>query len=145
MPRKEAWKKEARRQMLSLQVRVIRKSKGLSVSELADRAGYEPSTIRKIENGTFLPEKGKDISLANALGVSLDQLWGRKRFKDFFDNGQPKLYETDKIALTLLAPLYKAMSREGRATLLDVAAALVKSENADIEWDEYSPSKDAND
>lgn len=127
--------------MLSAQLSTIRKAKGIDIKELAEKSGYEPSTIRRIENGTFLPEQGRDIPLANALGVSLDQLWGRKRF-DFFDDGNPKLKEHEKVALTLIAPMYKALSREGRQHLLDEAAMLLRAEGKDADWDEYAKAKD---
>lgn len=113
----------------------------MSISELAEKAGYEPSTIRKIENGNFLPDEGKDIALANALGVSLNQLWGRKRFEDFFDNGQPRLYEYERIALTLIAPILKGLSRSGREKLVSAAITILLSENAEPEWDVYEKLK----
>lgn len=124
-----------------MQVSTIRKTRRMSVNELAERAGYEPSTIRKIENGNFLPDKSKDIPLASALGISLDQLWGRKKFKDFFDNGQPKLYEYEKVALTLFAPILKALSKEGKEKLLLAAETILLSENAEVEWDTYDKTK----
>ena len=123
--------------MLSLQVKTIRSAKKMSINELAEKAGYEPSTIRRIENGTFLPDEGRDIALANALGVSLNQLWGRKKFEDFFDNGQPKLREYEKVTLTLIAPIYKALSREGREKLLTAAETILLAEDAEAEWDTY--------
>ena len=138
---KDDWKKEARKQRLSLQVSTIRRAKGISVSELAERAGYEPSTIRKIENGNHLPDKDKDISLANALGISLNQLWGRRKF-ELYDNGQPKLTEMDKTALTLIAPMLKAMSKEGRARVIDIAITTLLAEGAEAAWEEYSRQKE---
>lgn len=113
----------------------------MSVKDLAERAGYDPSTIRKIENGNFLPDEGRDISLANALGVSLNQLWGRKKFDTFFDSGQPRLYEYERVALTLLAPILKALSKEGRDKLIVAAETILLAENAEVEWDTYSKEK----
>lgn len=136
---KDAWKKEAKKQMLSAQVSTIRKERGLEPKDLADSTGYEPATIRRIENGTFLPDKGRDIPLANALGVSLDQLWGRKKF-EFYSDGNPKLKEHEKVALTLLAPLYKAMSKEGRQHLLDTAVIILRAEGKEAAWDTYEKS-----
>ena len=123
--------------MLSMQVRTIRKSKRMSIAELSERVGvYEPGTIRKIENGTFLPDKDKDIALANGLGISLDQLWGRKKFTEFFDSGQPKLHENEKVALTIFAPILKALSKEGRNRLLIAAETILLAENAEVAWEE---------
>lgn len=106
---------------------------------MAGKTGYEPSSIRKIENGTLLPDSGKDIALANALGISLDQLWGRKRF-EYYESGQPKLTESDKTALTLLSPMLRAMSREGRQHLIDTALLILKAEGEIPKWEEYEPS-----
>ena len=88
-----------------MHVNTIRKEKGITVEELASATGYEPSSIRRIENGTLLPDRNRDIKIANALEISLDQLWGRKKFKELFDSGQPKLKETEKTALTIIVPI----------------------------------------
>lgn len=127
--------------MLSLQVKTIRATKRMSVEELARKSGYEPATIRKIERGTFLPDVGRDVDLANALGVSLNQLWGRKKFEEFFESGQPRLYEYERVALTLIGPILKALSREGREKLICAAETILLAEGAEVEWDTYKKAK----
>ena len=145
-PSREDWLKNVRKQRLKVQVKTIRRSKSMSVSELAEKSGYDEASIKKIENGTFLPDKDKkkDIDIANALGVSLDQLWGRKRF-DTYSSGQPKLTEPEKTAITLLAPMYKALSEEGREHLINTSLLLLKAEGKTPSWEEYVPKREISD
>ena len=124
-----------------MHVSTIRKEKGITVEELAAATGYEPSSIRRIEKGTLLPDRNRDIKIANALGISLDQLWGRKKFKEFFDSGQPKLKETEKTAITIIAPIMKALSREGRLYVIDTMLMRLKYEGSQVEWEQYEYNK----
>lgn len=135
---KKPWVKSyIRKRRIALSVSTIRRSKGMKVSELAEKSGYEPSMIRKIENGNILPAKGKDKALAEALDISLDQLWGRRRWT-FWDDGNPKLNESEKTALSLYAPIIRALDTERRSQLMDHALTLLKAQGAVPEWDNGS-------
>lgn len=60
---------------LGMRVRQMRKLKGMSMQELADKAGYDSkSSIFRIENGQNDISHRKLVQLANALGVSVKDL-----------------------------------------------------------------------
>ncbi len=59
-------------------LRKARQDKGLSQSELAERAGFQPSAISHFETGTRAPSFDNLRKLADALGVSIDYLLGRQ-------------------------------------------------------------------
>lgn len=55
-------------------IRIIRKSLGLSQAKLAEKSGVEPSNISHIERAATKLSLPTLINIANALGVSLDEL-----------------------------------------------------------------------
>ena len=55
----------------------IRQSKGLSQGDLAKRTGLKPAAISHFETGQRKPSFDNLIKLADALGVSMDYLFGR--------------------------------------------------------------------
>ena len=55
----------------------IRDSKDLSQGDLAKRAGLQPAAISHFETGERKPSFDNLIKLADALGVSMDYLFGR--------------------------------------------------------------------
>jgi PAS domain S-box-containing protein len=58
-------------------LRELRKAKGLTQRELADRVGISFTYLSKIENGAMQPPRGKTITdLANALDTDADELFG---------------------------------------------------------------------
>ena len=57
-------------------LREIRTARGMSVRELARRAGCSPSLVSQVERGVTTPSAGVVYSLANELGISLDFLFG---------------------------------------------------------------------
>lgn len=60
---------------LGLRVKQLRKMKGMSMQELAEKAGYDSkSSIFRIENGQNDISHRKLVQLANALGVSVKEL-----------------------------------------------------------------------
>jgi len=54
----------------------IRQSKGLSQTDLAQRTGLQPAAISHFETGRRTPSFDNLIKLAEALGVSMDYLFG---------------------------------------------------------------------
>ena len=149
---KEVEKKEyidrLKRERLALHINTIRRCKGLTEAELAEKAGYATkSGIVALENGSRLPGKGRndvtDKDIANALDISLDQLWGRRRL-EVTESSLPKISEVEKTALTLLAPMMKAMSKEGREDLITAALYIIKAEGAEVEWEQTEFQKERN-
>lgn len=62
---------------ISRQVKALRAARGLTLQELADRAGTSKSYIWAIERGeTVNPTIDMAVALAHALGVSFDELTG---------------------------------------------------------------------
>lgn len=57
-------------------LRRIRVDRGLSLRELARRAGCSPSLLSQVERGQTTPSAGIVYSLANELGITLDSLFG---------------------------------------------------------------------
>ncbi|HEY8425377.1 MAG TPA: helix-turn-helix domain-containing protein [Limnochordales bacterium] len=60
--------------IFGLKLRQARLSQGLSLSELAARAGLSPSYVTEIEKGRKYPKADKILRLARALGYDYDQL-----------------------------------------------------------------------
>jgi putative transcriptional regulator len=48
---------------------------GLTQAELAERVGVTRKTVNTVENGVFTPSATLAIKLAQALGVSVEQLF----------------------------------------------------------------------
>ena len=59
-------------------LRHVRRSKGLTLAELGQRVGRAPSVLSLLENGRREPKLSLIESLANALGVSADELMRRE-------------------------------------------------------------------
>ena len=57
-------------------LRQIRTTRGMSVRELARRAGCSASLVSQVERGVTTPSAGVVYTLANELGISLDFLFG---------------------------------------------------------------------
>src|ERR1700758_4330331 len=56
-------------------LRQIRTARGMSIRELARRAGCSASLVSQVERGVTTPSAGVVYSLANELGISLDFLF----------------------------------------------------------------------
>ncbi len=54
--------------------RTARKSKGLSIEEIAKKIDKAPSTVYKYERNTIIPDFETVISICNALEIKLDEL-----------------------------------------------------------------------
>ena len=131
------------RQRMALFLRTIRKSKGMSKAELAEKAGYESaSKITEIENGSRMPAYERIADLANALGVSIEQLKGFGRI-EVSDKGYAKLRDHERIALYLLAPLIKGLPDEDLRYLMDTALLLRIKNGTSPDWGmtEYQKKK----
>lgn len=58
-----------------MSLRELRKSKGLSQIELSKLSGIRQSTISQYENGSRKPSMSKAKKLADALSVTLDDIF----------------------------------------------------------------------
>ena len=65
--------------MLSKRIKELRKKSSWSQQKLAEKAGVSYNTITKIEQGAAtMPTIQTMIKIADAFGISLDELVGRK-------------------------------------------------------------------
>ena len=62
--------------MLNENIRELRKTKGLSQEELAQRAGLSAVSIQKYENGDMTPGVDKLAALADVFGTTPNALLG---------------------------------------------------------------------
>ena len=83
------------------QLRRTRKGRGLTLQNLSDRSGIAVSTISKAERGEIALTYDKFASLARALSLDFDQIFGRTRAiargpvqPSFTANGEHTVYET---------------------------------------------------
>jgi len=53
----------------------VRTAAGLTQAELAERAGVSRKTINTVENGVFIPSTVLALSLARALGTTVEGLF----------------------------------------------------------------------
>jgi putative transcriptional regulator len=60
---------------LGSRLKAVRTGAGLTQAELADRAGVSRKTINTVENGVFIPSTLLALSLARALGTTVEDLF----------------------------------------------------------------------
>lgn len=68
--------------MIGKQLKEVRKARGLTQAELAERVGVSLSTVKKWELDMNEPNSDKLIALALTLNVSTDYLFGRDTAPD---------------------------------------------------------------
>ena len=59
-------------------IRRARKKKGISSRELSMKTGYDPTCVSKWENDKAVPKITSMIDIADALGISIDELVGHE-------------------------------------------------------------------
>lgn len=60
---------------LGTHLKAARTAAGLTQAELAERAGVSRKTINTVENGVFVPSTTLALSLARALGTTVEALF----------------------------------------------------------------------
>lgn len=60
---------------LGSNLKAIRTAASLTQAELADRAKVSRKTINTVENGVFIPSTVLALTLARALGVTVEELF----------------------------------------------------------------------
>ena len=96
--------------MLSENIKVIRKSKGLSQEELAVKLNVVRQTISKWEQGLSVPDSEMLISLSKALEIPVSSLLGETVEESHVDDLKVISEKLEIINLQLL--LYKEMKRK---------------------------------
>jgi transcriptional regulator with XRE-family HTH domain len=80
---------------IGLRIRELRKSKNLSIQEVAYRIGMEKSNLSVIENGRSNPQLLTYAKIASALGIQLKDLFDFNFDLNEF-NSTPNLYKPRK-------------------------------------------------
>ncbi|WP_228030348.1 helix-turn-helix domain-containing protein [Gimesia benthica] len=96
-------------------LRKIRENRGLSQSELAEKAGFQPSAISHFETGRRSPSFDNLRRLADALNVTIDFLLGREKKAEGAGPVAEKLFRH-----------FSEISAEDQENLADFAAMLAK-------------------
>lgn len=60
---------------LGSRLKDVRAEAGLTQAQLAESAGVSRKTVNTVENGIFIPSTFLALSLARALGVTVEQLF----------------------------------------------------------------------
>ena len=60
---------------LGSRLREVRTAAGLTQAELADKVGVSRKTVNTVENGVFVPSTTLALSLARALGGTVEDLF----------------------------------------------------------------------
>jgi transcriptional regulator with XRE-family HTH domain/uncharacterized cupin superfamily protein len=129
---------------LGERLRQVRVARGMSVRELARRAGCSASLVSQVERGVTTPSAGVVYSLASELGISLDFLFGT-------DDVEPaQLPRLPGIGNASPAPPYPEVRPWGRATGTDGAGIVQKAgDRSSIElstgvrWERLTPLHDS--
>lgn len=67
------------RRRLSGTITRLRKQQQLTQQQLADRARIPRSTVSHLERGDWLPDLPNAVAIADALGITVDELIGEAR------------------------------------------------------------------
>jgi transcriptional regulator with XRE-family HTH domain len=125
-------------------LRQVRTARGMSVRELARRAGCSASLVSQVERGVTAPSAGVVYALANQLAISLDFLFGT----DDVEPGElPRLLETKSAQV---APPYPEVRPWGRAVGTDGAGIVQRAGNRStielstgVRWERLTPTHDS--
>lgn len=102
------------KRLIGYRIKELRKSKGLSQEELAERAETSPNYLSRMERGTENPTMDMLIKLANALEVEMWEMFdfghevGQKELKETMNRF---LKELDEDKLRIAVKLLRAVVR----------------------------------
>lgn len=99
-----------RRVRLGERLRQLRRERGLTLQDVAQRAGLAVSTVSKVERGLMAPTYDRFSQLAEGLGVDIAELFSEQggRFQPgevaVARLGQHRLHETENYVYEMLFP-----------------------------------------
>jgi transcriptional regulator with XRE-family HTH domain len=67
---------------MTLNLKFLRVQSGMTLEQLASDSGLTRSYLSKLERGLSSPSIGSALKIANALGMTLDRLYGQRDDKD---------------------------------------------------------------
>ena len=121
-------------------IRRARTARGMSLRELAGRAGCSPSLVSQVERGVTTPSARVVYALANELGITLDSLFGA-------ENDAPVEHPG---GTTNIAEIADAASLWGRSTGPDGAGILQRADDrrtidlsSGVRWERLTATHDA--
>jgi transcriptional regulator with XRE-family HTH domain len=106
----------------SERLKELRKSKGLSQEELAERLNIKRSALGNYEQGLREPDNDTLESIADFFNVDIDYIFGRKDTTTFVSNSFPE-FELEHIELL---KLYTSLSDENKKLVLNMMRSLIK-------------------
>jgi len=102
------------KRLIGLRIKELRKSKGLSQEELAERAETSPNYLSRMERGTENPTLDMLIKLANALEVEMWEMFDfghEVSLKELRETMGRFLKELDEDKLRMSVKLLRAVVR----------------------------------
>jgi transcriptional regulator with XRE-family HTH domain len=101
-------------------VRLLRRARGLTHEELAERCGLSPDTIRRLEHGSFSPSldtliklvRGLDLQLSTLfIGYELNELDSQRELFDLLGRQDPRVRRIGTEVLRCLIAQLDAMAK----------------------------------
>jgi transcriptional regulator with XRE-family HTH domain len=135
-------------------LRQVRTARGMSVRELARRAGCSASLVSQVERGVTAPSAGVVYTLANELGISLDFLFGTDDVEPGELPSLPSVNSTPADHPNRVggggAPPYPAVRPWGRASGADGAGIVQSADSRStielstgVRWERLTPTHDS--
>lgn len=117
-------------EMIGRRIRELRKMKGMTQIALADEVNLSPTYLSYLENGNKKPSINTVVTIANALGVTSDEiLCGNLEYN-------PTEYHAD------IDKLFSDCSKYEKIVILDTAKTMKDSIRRNITLTEGSENKD---
>ena len=128
-------------------LREVRTLRGLSVRELARRAGCSASLLSQVERDIVAPSARIVYSLANELGISLDYLFGTEAIADLATAREapsitPPAPNTSEGAPAGSPSWGRATGRDGKGIVQRVSERQVIPLASGIRWERLTPDLD---
>ena len=126
---------------LGERLRQVRSARGLSVRELARRAGCSASLVSQVERGVTAPSAGVVYALANQLGISLDYLFGTD---DVEAGGLPRSPGNASLTppVSEVRPWGRATGPEGAGVVQRAADRNTIELSTGVRWERITPTHD---
>jgi transcriptional regulator with XRE-family HTH domain len=105
---------------IGLQMRAARKSKGMTQSEVSQKASLDQAYISRLENGTAEGSAAQILRIARAIGVPIAQLY------DDQDEMAKKVADLSDEAIEF-AQTWQALTAEQRVAMKSAVEALSKN------------------
>lgn len=107
-------------------IRELRKIKGLSQKELADKLNSDQSVVSKWELGKALPETSKLIKLSEIFEVSIDYVLGKSKFFYPENQGKDNYFTLEE---TRIIEDYRKLSPALQKTITDTLHTFLHADN----------------